>query len=119
MRAEVRRALLQLLKDDFQIEPSSEEAAGGKELIEAASAFESTPLNDVHLKSLDEQLVGAFAAKVLPGPGLGDLDEPVLQALHTRGALNELVCQTLHTRGLLWRKGVKGDHFATAAGRCV
>lgn len=116
LRAEIRRALLQLLKDDFQIEPSSEEAAGGKELIEAASSFESTPLNDVHLKSLDEQLVGAFAAKVLPGPGLDELDEPVLQALHTRGALDELVCQTLHTRGLLWRKGVKGDHFATAAG---
>ncbi len=116
LRAEIRRAVLQLLKDDFQIEPSSEEAAGGRELIEAASAFESTPLNDVHLKSLNEQLVGAFAAKVLPGPGLGDLDEPVLQALHTRGALDELVCQTLHTRGLLWRKGVKGDHFATAAG---
>jgi hypothetical protein len=85
LRAEIRRALLQLLKDDFQIEPSSEEAAGGKELIEAASAFESIPLNDVHLKSLNEQLVGAFAAKVLSGPGLGDLDEPVLQALHTRG----------------------------------
>jgi ATP-dependent DNA helicase RecG len=116
LRAEIRRALLQLLKDDFQIEPSSEEAAGGKELIEAASAFESTPLNDVHLKSLDEQLVGAFAARVLPGPGMGDLDEPVLQALHNRGALDELVCQTLHTRGLLWRKGEKGEHFATAAG---
>ncbi len=116
LRKEVRRALLQLLKDDFQVEPSHEEAAGGKELIEAASAFESTPLNDVHLKSLDEQLVGAFAARVLPGPGLGDLDEPVLQALHTRGSLDGLVCQTLHTRGLLWRKGEKGDHFATAAG---
>jgi ATP-dependent DNA helicase RecG len=116
LRTEIRRALLRLLKDDFQIEPSSEEAAGGKELIEAASAFESTPLNDVHLKSLDEQLVGVFAAKVVPAPGLGDLDEPVLQALHSRGVLDELVCQTLHSRGLLWRKGVKGDHFATAAG---
>jgi len=102
LRAEVRRALLQLLKDDFQIEPSSEEAAGGKELIEAASAFESTPLNDVHWKSLDEQLVGAFAAKVVESPGLRVFDEPVFQALHTRG--------------LLWRKGEKGDHFATAAG---
>ena len=102
LRAEVRRALLQLLKNDFQIEPSSEEAAGGKELIEAASAFESAPLNDVHWKSLDEQLIGAFAAKVVESPGLRVFDEPVLQALHTRG--------------LLWRKGAKGDHFATAAG---
>ena len=102
LRAEVRRALLQLLKDDFQIEPSSEEAAGGKELIEAASAFESTPLNDVHWNSLDEQLVGAFAAKVVESPGSRVFDEPVFQALHTRG--------------LLWRKGEKGDHFATAAG---
>jgi predicted HTH transcriptional regulator len=102
LRAEVRRALLQLLKDDFQIEPSSEEAAGGKELIEAASAFESTPLNDVHWKSLDQQLVGAFAAKVVESPGSPAFDEPVFQALHTRG--------------LLWRKGEKGDHFATAAG---
>jgi predicted HTH transcriptional regulator len=102
LRAEVRRALLQLLKDDFQIEPSSEEAAGGKELIEAASAFESTPLNDIHWKSLDEQMVGAFAAKVVESPGLRVFDEPLFQALHSRG--------------LLWRKGEKGDHFATAAG---
>jgi predicted HTH transcriptional regulator len=102
LRAEVRRALLQLLKDDFQIEPSSEEAAGGKELIEAASAFESTPLNDVHWKSLDQQMVGAFAAKVVENPGSRAFDEPVFQALHSRG--------------LLWRKGEKGDHYATAAG---
>jgi predicted HTH transcriptional regulator len=102
LRAEVRRALLHLLKDDFQIEPSSEEAAGGKELIEAASAFESTPLSEVHWKSLDEALVGAFAAKVVESPGLRVFDEPV--------------CQALHTRGLLWRKGEKGDHYATAAG---
>lgn len=102
LRAEIRRALLQLLKDDFQIEPSSDEAAGGKELIEAASAFESTPLNDVHWKSLDEQLVGAFAAKVVESPASRVFDESVFQALHTRG--------------LLWRKGEKGDYFATAAG---
>ena len=102
LRAEVRHALLQLLKDDFQIEPSSEEAAGGKELIEAASAFESTPLSDVHWKSLDEQLVGAFAAKVVESPGLRVFDEPV--------------CQALHTRGLLWRKSEMSDHYATAAG---
>jgi predicted HTH transcriptional regulator len=102
LRAEVRRALLQLLKDDFQIEPSSEEAAGGKELIEAASAFESTPLNDVHWKSLDQQMVGAFVAKVVESPGSRAFDEPVFQALHSRG--------------LLWRKGEKGDHYATAAG---
>jgi predicted HTH transcriptional regulator len=102
LRAEVRRALLQLFKDDFQIEPSSEEAAGGKELIEAASAFESTPLNEVHWKSLDGELVGAFAAKVVESSSLRGVEEPV--------------CQALHTRGLLWRKGEKGDHFATAAG---
>jgi ATP-dependent DNA helicase RecG len=97
LRAEVRRALLQLLKDDFHIEPSSEEDAGGQELIEAASAFESTPLNDVHWKSLDEQLVGAFAAKVVESPGSRVFDERVFQALHTRG--------------LLWRKGEKGDRY--------
>ena len=102
LRTEVRRALLQLLKDDFQIEPSSEEATGGKELIEAASAFESTPLNDVHWKSLDQQMVGTFAAKVVETPGSRAFDEPVFQALHSRG--------------LLWRKGEKGDHYATAAG---
>jgi predicted HTH transcriptional regulator len=102
LRAEVRRALLQLLKDDFQIEPSSEEAAGGRELIEAASPFESAPLSEIHWKSLDEELVGAFAAKVVESPGLRVFDEPV--------------CQALHTRGLLWRKGEQGDHFATAAG---
>lgn len=102
LRVEVRRALLQLLKDDFQIEPSSEEAAGGEELIEAASPFESTPLNEVHWKSLDQELVGAFAAKVVQSPGLRVFDESV--------------CQALHTRGLLWRKGENGDHFATAAG---
>src|SRR6266851_4933333 len=44
LRTEVLRALTRTLKEDFQIEPSSEEADAGKELIAAASAFESTPL---------------------------------------------------------------------------
>ena len=28
---------------------------------------------------------------------------------------DEPVCQALHTRGLLWRKSETGDHYATAA----
>jgi predicted HTH transcriptional regulator len=59
-------------------------------------------LSEVHWKSLDEELVGAFVAKVAESPGLHIFDEAV--------------CQALHTRGLLWRKGEMGDHFATAAG---
>lgn len=101
LKPEVRKALLNLLKQEFQLEPSADEAVGGKEQIEASSPFEATPLM-VHWKSLDEATLGQFSAKVIASPGMRIWDEPI--------------CQELHARGLLWRKDGKGEYYATAAG---
>lgn len=100
LREEVRHALTRTLKEEFHIEPSSDEAQGGKELIEAASAFESTPLTLIHWKSLDEPLLAQFAEKVVGGAKVS----------------GESVSQALHARGLLWRKDSEHEHCATAAG---
>ncbi len=102
LRSEVRRALLRALKEEFQIEPTSDEAQGGKELIEAASPFESAPLTGVRWKSLDETLLNQFSKKVVGVSKVDVSDESALQALHARG--------------LMWRKSDKHEHFATAAG---
>jgi len=102
LRSEVLRALTRTLKEEFQIEPSSAEVDAGKELIAAASAFESTPLTAVYWKSLDEALLQSFAARVVESSGAN--------------ASSESICQALHARGLLWRKDEDHEHCATAAG---
>lgn len=53
LKPEIRGALLNLLKQDFKIEPTASEATGGREQVEAASAFESRPLSDVPWSALD------------------------------------------------------------------
>jgi predicted HTH transcriptional regulator len=102
LREEVRAALTRTLTEEFHIEPTIDEAQGGKELIEAASAFESAPLAGVPWKSLDESLLGQFSEKVVGSSGVRVSDESV--------------CQALHARGLLWRKDERHQHCATAAG---
>jgi ATP-dependent DNA helicase RecG len=102
LKPEMRRALLNLLKQEFNLEPSADEAAGGRELIAAASPFETAPLPNVPWKSLDESSVAQFATQVIESPGMRIWDD--------------VVCEAMHTRGLLWRRDENAQHYATAAG---
>ena len=102
LKPEIRGALLNLLKQDFQIEPTATEAIGGREQVEAASAFESRPLVDVPWSALDSQPMTQFAGATVAGPGLRVFAESVGPALHARG--------------LLWRDTTQNSFFATAAG---
>ena len=105
LKPEVRRALLNLLKQDFGHEPSQDEAAGGRELIEAASVFESKPLPEVPWSALDPALRSRFAETVVESPAVRVFDDSV--------------CPPMHARGLLWRDAAREAYFATAAGLLV
>jgi predicted HTH transcriptional regulator len=102
LKPETRRALLNLLKQEFGLEPSADEAAGGREMIEAASPFETAPLPNVPWKSLDESSVAQFATQMIESPGLRIWDDAV--------------CEALHARGLVWRRDDNAEHYATTAG---
>ena len=102
LKPEIRGALLNLLKQDFKIEPTASEATGGREQVEAASTFESKALSDVPWSVLDSQQMSRFAGAVIASPGMRIFDEAV--------------CPAMHARGLLWRDTSKNSFFATAAG---
>lgn len=102
LKPELRRGLLNLLKTEFQLEPSADEAAGGREQIEASSTFESKPLPSVPWSSLDSRQVSSFASIVVESPGMRVFEDSV--------------CPSMHTRGLLWRDTAKDEFYATAAG---
>ena len=102
LQPELRRGLLNLLKTEYQFEPSADESAGGREQIEASSTFESRPLPGVPWSSLDSIQVSSFAAIVVESPGMRVFDDSV--------------CPVMHTRGLLWRDTAKDEFYATAAG---
>jgi ATP-dependent DNA helicase RecG len=101
LRPELRKALLNLLKQDFKLEPSVDEATGGREQIEAASDFEAKPLPDFPWSALDSQQMSRFAEAVVGSPGLR--------------VFEDAVCPPMHARGLLWRDDAKGSFFATTA----
>ena len=105
LKPEVRRALLNLLKQEFAFEPSHDEAAGGRELIDAASAFESKPLPEVPWAALQPDLLSRFAGSVVESPGMRVFEDSV--------------CPPMHARGLLWRDDAKEAYFATAGGLLV
>ena len=102
LKPELRRGLLNLLKTEFELEPSADEAAGGREQIEASSTFESKPLPGVPWSSLDSRQVSSFASIVVENPGMRVFEDSV--------------CPPMHTRGLLWCDTTKGEFYATAAG---
>jgi len=102
LKPELRRGLLNLLKTEFEFEPSAEESVGGREQIEASSTFESKPLPSVLWSSLDERQMSSFASIVVESAGMRVFEDSV--------------CPAMHTRGLLWRDTAKDEFYATAAG---
>ncbi|OPY81494.1 MAG: hypothetical protein A4E70_01212 [Syntrophus sp. PtaU1.Bin005] len=102
LQKEVRDALVALLRDRYEISPTSDEDDIAESTIEATSVFESRPLDRVRWCDLDMNVVRtllASAQKCSPG----ELSEEDLLA----GAI---------LRGLAWYDSSSGEHYATAAG---
>ena len=102
LQKEVRAALLKLLRDRFNIAPSSDENAIAVQNIEATSAFESQPLARVRWRDLDHGVVRQLVATA---------EERQPGELSARDLL---VGASL--RGLVWKEPVSGEHYGTAAG---
>jgi predicted HTH transcriptional regulator len=102
LKPELRRGLLNLLKTEFELEPSAADSAGGREQIEASSTFESKPLPRIPWSSLNQLQVANFASIVVKSAGMRVFEDSV--------------CPSMHTRGLLWHDAAKGEFYATAAG---
>lgn len=88
LKPEVRDTLVALLRREFALKASADGVAAGRELIEAASTFESKPLTDVSWTALDRVQIARFTEAIGASP-----DERTGKAA---GSL-------MHARGLLWR----------------
>jgi ATP-dependent DNA helicase RecG len=87
LRVEVRAAIIKLLKEDFNLSPSANEARSGEETLEATSSFESR-MTDASIKDLDIQAVNQW----LKNTGAISTGKPVIAVIE----------QSLRTRGLMW-----------------
>ena len=102
LQKEVRAALVQLLKEQFVLTPTSDENRVAEQTIEATSAFESKPLDRLRWQDLHQEVARhliAMAEQRTPG----DLTKADILT----GAMK---------RGLAWRDASSGNHYATAAG---
>ena len=102
LQKEVRAALVNLLKVQFGITPSSDENEIAQQTIEATSTFESQPLTRLRWPDLDHEvvrrLIAAAESKDAEKLSAGDL----------------LVGASV--RGLVWHDPLVREHYATAAG---
>jgi predicted HTH transcriptional regulator len=102
LQKEVRTALVKMMKDRFDISPTSDENQIAEQTIEATSSFESQPLARLSWQDLDHDVLRRLiAAGENQAPG--NLSEPDLVS----GAA---------ARGLVWRDQGTGKIYATAAG---
>ncbi len=102
LQKEVREALVKLLRDRFEISPTSDEDSIAESTIEATSPFESRPLNRIRWRDLDLNIARRLiAAAEQCSPE--DLSPDDLLAGAT-------------LRGLVWHEPASGEHYATAAG---
>lgn len=99
---EVRAALVKALKEQFALEPTSDENEIADQTIKAASDFEVQALKRLRWEDLDHDTARRLVAQG-EGKRVADLTDEAL--LH--GAL---------ARGLVWNDATNGGHYATAAG---
>jgi ATP-dependent DNA helicase RecG len=102
LQKEVRHALLNLLKSQFSIEPSSDENEIARQTIEATSRFESQRLTRLRWSDLDHGV-----ARDLIRAAEGTSSEIT--------SSSALLSKTM-LRGLVWCDPRDGEHYATAAG---
>jgi len=102
LKKEVAAWLIQVLRDEFGIEPQPSQEESSEDTIEAASAFETTQQDALSLSDLDVQaareLHAGFTGKSAKSMGMATMS-PVFRI-----------------RGLLWRDGDTGNLRPTAAG---
>jgi predicted HTH transcriptional regulator len=102
LQKEVRAALVKLLKDRFNISPSSDENEIAQQTIEATSTFESQSMTRLRWSDLDHgvarQLIAA--AESMAADKL---------------SASDLLCGA-SVRGLVWHDPQAREHYATAAG---
>ncbi len=102
LKKEVAGWLIQVLKDEFEIEPQPHQEESSEDAIEAASAFETTQQEDLSLNDLDvqtaRQLYAGFTGKSAKSVSMVTMS-PVFRL-----------------RGLLWRDDDTANLQPTAAG---
>jgi ATP-dependent DNA helicase RecG len=85
LKPELRAALLRLLKEDYHLVPSSDEASDGEHQMEAASAFESVIIEDSKVSALDAALLAEFVEVAIERPGMRIWDDAPEHALVSKG----------------------------------
>ncbi|MGA1870786.1 MAG: ATP-binding protein [bacterium] len=101
LRAEVRRSLIRILDQEFNITPTKDESKSGMDTLEAASPFE-TAQTEIPWDELDNTTAREWLSAI------GDLPD--------KSAAQPRVLNHLRTRGLLWLKRDSGEYYALAAG---
>ena len=102
LQKEVRAALAKLLKDRFNLSPTSDENQIAEQTIEATSSFESQTLTRLTWHNLDHAVLG----RLIAASENRDADALSQSELLSGAA----------ARGLVWRDLSTGEHYATAAG---
>jgi ATP-dependent DNA helicase RecG len=102
LQREVRAALLKLLKDRYNLVPSSEEQTIAEQTLEAVSAFESQALKRLKWQNLDQTLARRLTARAEQKPE-ADLSE------------NDIL-ESMMVRGLTWPDSETDENYGTAAG---
>ncbi|MEN6420908.1 MAG: helix-turn-helix domain-containing protein [Smithella sp.] len=102
LQKEVRAALAKLLKDRFNLSPTSDENQIAEQTIEATSLFESQTLTRLIWQDLDQSVLRSL----ITASENRDADALSKSELLSGAA----------ARGLIWRDQGTGEHYATAAG---
>ena len=85
LKPSLRSGLYAVLKHNFHLVATLQEAEDGDRLIEVASAFESIPMPDVAAQTLDPDAMAAFVELVIEEPGMRIWDDASEHALVARG----------------------------------
>lgn len=85
LKPAVRAGLGAVLKREFHLEASDEEAEDGDRLIEVASPFEAAPMPGVTVQELQASALADLVEEVIEEPGMRIWDDAPEQALVTRG----------------------------------
>lgn len=102
LQREVRAALLKLLKDRYNLVPSSEEQTIAEQTLEAVSAFESQALKRLKWRNLDQTLARRLTARAERKPEADLLENDILESMMVRG--------------LTWPDSETDENYGTAAG---
>ncbi len=101
LQKEVRAALVKLLKDQFDIAPSSDENEIAHQTIEATSKFESQSMTRLRWSDLDHGVARQLIAAA---------ESTAADKL----SASDLLCGA-SVRGLVWHDPQAREHYATAA----